>query len=53
MEMNNVRNGENGEKRRRKVVSRPILVRSVKAGQYSNTTYSREESTTSSIWKNP
>lgn len=49
MEMNKV---SNGEKRRRKVISRPVLVRSVKAGQASSATYSKESSSSlSSIWK--
>ncbi|HWJ26718.1 MAG TPA: hypothetical protein VNS32_09250 [Flavisolibacter sp.] len=40
------------EKRRRKLVTRPVLVRSVKQGQVLSATYSREQSTSSApFWK--
>jgi hypothetical protein len=42
------------EKRRRKVIQKePVLIRSVKPSQNSNTLYERENgSTSNSIWKN-
>lgn len=40
------------EKRRRKIISRPVLVRSVKQGQVLSATYSKENSTSiSPFWK--
>ncbi|WP_158512991.1 hypothetical protein [Flavisolibacter tropicus] len=49
-----MRKENNENKRRRKVLNRPTLVRSVKAGQALSATYSRETNTTSSfasLWK--
>lgn len=47
-----MRNENQTEKRRRKIVSRPILVRSVKPGQLPSATYSKESmSSFSQIWK--
>jgi hypothetical protein len=47
------RNENNSEKRRRKLVmSRPVLVRSVKPGQLSTGIWQKETSTPSGLWKN-
>ncbi len=43
---------DNNEKRRRKIISRPVLVRSVKPGQITTAaTYSKEHSSFAPIWK--
>lgn len=39
-----------GEKRRRKIVARPVLVRSVKPGQVMSASYERQR-TSPSLWK--
>jgi hypothetical protein len=39
-----------GERRRRKIVSRPVLVRSVKPGQVMSASYERQR-TSPSLWK--
>ena len=41
-----------GEKRRRKMIVRPVLVRSVKPGQALSATYERETAAATTIWKN-
>jgi hypothetical protein len=41
---------EGMEKRRRKMISRPVLVRSAKPGQALSATYEREQQT-APIWK--
>ncbi len=49
-----MRKENNENKRRRKVLTRPTLVRSVKAGQALSATYTRENSAPSSfaaLWK--
>ena len=49
-----MRKENNENKRRRKVLNRPTLVRSVKAGQALSATYSRDNNTASSfasLWK--
>jgi hypothetical protein len=48
-----VRKEHNGEKRKRKTINRPVLVRSVKPGQAISATYSSGSSPSSykSIWR--
>jgi hypothetical protein len=48
-----MRKENNENKRRRKVITRPTLVRSVKAGQALSATYTRENTSSSfaPIWK--
>jgi len=41
----------NHEKRRRKPVSRPVLVRSVKPGQAVSATYEKDHNSDRSFWK--
>ena len=40
-----------GEKRRRKMISRPVLVRSVKPGQALSASYEKDREVAASIWK--
>ena len=43
---------ESGGKRRRKIVARPVLIRSVKPGQVPSATYSKDTPTAfAPIWK--
>lgn len=47
-----MRNENNMEKRKRKMVSRPVLVVSVKPGTgVASATYSKDNTSSSSIWK--
>jgi hypothetical protein len=48
-----VRKENSGEKRKRKSINRPVLVRSVKPGQAISATYSAGNSTSSfkSLWR--
>lgn len=46
-----MRSERNSDKRRRKIVTRPILVRSVKPGQTSALVWEREHNAGSGIWK--
>ncbi|HEX2608074.1 MAG TPA: hypothetical protein VHK91_11875 [Flavisolibacter sp.] len=48
-----MRNQENVEKRRRKIISKgPVLVRSVKPGQQPAQIYQQEKIASHSLWKN-
>ena len=44
------RRENNGEKRRRKIISRPVLVRSAKPGQVMSASYERQRNF-SPLWK--
>jgi len=47
-----MRSERNSDKRRRKLVAKPVLVRSVKPGQTSALVWERENNSISGIWKN-